>query len=78
MTGKTKAPAKKKATPKKAEPFPPNPTRPYGATVRKMVVDEKTASRLVSECEFRVMSKEGDRFVLAADSAANKIYEGQK
>lgn len=69
----------KKTTPKKkAEPFPPNPTRSYGACVRKLVTDEKTAASLVSECGFRLVSKNGDRFVLNADAEANALYEGKK
>ena len=69
---------KKTVAKKKVEPFPPNPTRAYGAGGRKMETDEKTAARLGKDCGFRLVSKNGDRFVLNADAEANAVYEGQK
>ena len=78
MAEKTKkTTAKPKA--KKAEvTLPKNPTRPYGAYVRKMQVSKKEAARLVNAFSFRVESVTPEGCVIVADEAANKLYEASK
>ncbi len=75
MSGKEKKTTKKKAAPKKEEPFPANPTRAYGATVRKMRVPKTEAAKLVKNFEFRVISDQGEICEVVADGAANRKYE---
>ena len=76
---------KKKAAVKKAEPkaeapvtLPPNPKRNYGAAVRRMTTDLKTAAGLITKFGFRTINREGDKVMLIADSTANRAYEESK
>ena len=70
---------KKKAAPKKKVlELPPNPTRYYGACVRKMDVSLEKAIALVNDFEFRVTSRDGDVCTVVADEIANRNYEASK